>query len=269
MPFVFEDKQPERFAFEDDGRFVFEDQESISDRPIVKDFIKPTLEAVPRVAGAVAGSLALLPGAGIAALSKLLPRPSKEKSDTLSQTFEFGSLKEAGETFDQIMGVPGKLIKTPEQAEAVETIGLVTKPFEMAGEGWRLIGEQAEKGLKELGFENTHIEPILATMGEAAAIFAVPGVLKGIKESTTFRNMTIPERGVVIQSLSETMAKNPGMTEGQILRKFNNPTWQAEAFAARGMSEQAVALKKAPPVKPEPVKAPEKVKPAEKAETEF
>jgi len=237
--------------FEGTGEIALPQEPEVIAEPnrFVSDFIVPTAKSIPRVVGAAAGSLALLPGAGIRSAIELLPKISHDPDKLL----EAGNLSKAGEVFEQIMSVPGKLIKTEEEAKAVENIGYAMKPFEMAGEGWRLIGESANKGLKELGFDDTYIEPLLATYGEAAAIFALPELVRGIRNSVTFRKMTIPERGLVIQNLADTVKNNPNMTEGQILRKYNNSAWREEALKARAKPEAPITEPIATPeVPPEP-----------------
>jgi len=248
--------------FEGTGEIVLpEEPKKVAKPGVFKDFIAPTAKAIPRVTGVIAGSLALLPGAGIRAAIELLPKISQDPD----KLFEAGSLSKAGEIFEQIMSVPGKLIKTEEEAKAIRNIGYVMKPIEMSGEGWRLIGEAANKGLKKLGLDDTYIEPLFDSYGEAAAIFALPGVIKRIGNSTTFRRMTIPERGLVIQSLAKTVKNNPNMTEGQILRKYDNPAWRTEALGARAL-KAGKPITEARPVPPIVTETP---KPTVKPTTEL
>ena len=134
-----------------------------------------------RVLGATAGSLALFPGAGIRAAIELLPKISSDPN----QFFEPGSLEKAGKVLEDIMSVPQKLIATPKEERAIETIGLAMKPFELAGEGWRLITEHSinpiiEKLTGGKIKEVPYLEPVLGTAGEAAAMFAAGGGLKKV-----------------------------------------------------------------------------------------
>ncbi len=206
---------------------------------VYEGLIKPTAKALVKVPISVAASLVLLPGAGIASLIELMPTISTDPDELVS----FGTLDDAMDTYRQVMSIPGKLITTPAEQKAIENISLVMKPIEMAGEGWGEIGKLINSGLVQLGLAPTYLEPLLATYGEAAAIFAAPGVISRLKNSTTFRMMGIKERGLIVQSLVETMSKNPGMTEGQLLRAYDNPLWKAEALAKRSITETYGELK--------------------------
>ena len=181
---------------------------------IWEDFIKPTLKAIPAVTSATLGSLAAMPLAGIAGLSELAAT---------------GDVMKAGRTIRDVAGYPSKIfLTTPAEQQGAENIGLAMKPFEMAGEGWREIG-------KLTGIP--YAEPVLGSMGEAAAMFTLPKLPKAIRDSNFYRGLTIPERGLVLQSLEDTMKANPEMSTGQILRTWNNPTWQAEALGSRPAGE--------------------------------
>jgi hypothetical protein len=204
---------------------------------MVKEVGTESAKAIPRVLGAVAGQIALAPGAGIRSAIELLPQISTDPSGPL---FKSGDVSNAARIFEEIMSVPGKLIATEEQAKAVENLGYAAKPFQMAGEGWRLIGEQANEGLKSLGFADTYIEPLLATYGEAAAIFGLPGLVKRINSSNTWRQFSVKERGLVVQSLTDAVKNNPNMTEGELIRKYDSidKQWFKESAAKRTVGER-------------------------------
>ncbi len=150
-----------------------------------KGFIKPTLKAIPRVAGATAGSFAAFPVAGIAGLGKLLAT---------------GSLEEAEKTMRGIQEIPQRLISTPEEAKGMENIGLAMKPFEMAGQGWKdIVGLTPLKG--------TIAEPIAGTIGEASAMFGFPGAKGRItKPITELRAM-----GDVLKPVPEPFIPSPNL----------------------------------------------------------
>jgi hypothetical protein len=230
---------------------------------IYEGFIKPTLKAIPRVYAAITGTLALLPEAGIEALGKFLPDEDidayREKYKTPRGMLdainkgEFkpiykkgGTLADAEKALEERLRPYAELIKTPEEAQAMENIGLASKPFEMAGEGWGMIGQAINDALKDPNMPPDEdpiaiLEPFLATMGEASAVFGVSGVkgvFEKVKNSNTYRQLTIPERRLVVQDLAETMQKNPQMTEGEILRKYDNPTWKAEALKNRAVTTE-------------------------------
>ena len=192
-----------------------------------------TLKALVKVPTSIAASMALFPGAGIAGMIEMIPRinPNPEGPLFDKSTGLDGAMK----VYNEIMSVPSKLITTPAEAKAVENLMLVMKPIEMSGEGWKLIGREINNSLVELGLAPTLLEPLLATYGEAAAIFAIPGMTKKVGNSNWFRRLTIKERGLVVQSLAETQAKNPKMTEGQLLRAYDNPLWRKEALSKRSI----------------------------------
>ncbi len=150
-----------------------------------KGFLKPTLKAIPRVAGATAGSFAAFPVAGVAGLGKLLAT---------------GSLEEAEKTMRGIQEIPQRLITTPEEAKGMENIGLAMKPFEMAGQGWKDI-----VGLTPL--KETIAEPIAGTIGEASAMFGLPGAKGRItKPITELRAM-----GEVLKPIPEPFIPSPNL----------------------------------------------------------
>ena len=239
LDFETESDAPMAFDFEGDSPIVSPEVSS-PETNVYEGLIKPTAKALVKVPASVASSMALLPGAGIASLIELAPKISTDPN----RIVEMGSLDDAMKTYKQIMSVPSKLITTPEEAKAVENISLAMKPIEMAGEGWSLIGEQVNNGLRALGLPaDTYLEPLLATYGEASAIFAAPEVVKKIGNSTFYRSLTIKERSLVVQSLAETMQRNPQMTEGQLLRTYDNPMWRAEALAKRSIVEDYSKVK--------------------------
>ena len=222
------------------------------DEGIYEGLIKPTAKALIKVPTSVALSMTLLPGAGIASLIELTHVVSPDPDRMFVPWDELWG--DAVNTYKQVMSIPSAFITTPAERKAIENISSVMKPIEMAGEGWGLIGKAINDGLVQLGLEPTYLEPLLATYGEAAAIFAIPRVIKHLKNSTTFRMLSIKERGLVVQSLTETMKKNPGMTEGQLLRTYNNPQWMAEALSKRSISENYAKLKRYAEVKSREVK---------------
>lgn len=191
-------------------------QDNYHDRAVdvYEGLIEPTAKAMVKVPAAIASSLALLPGAGIAAGIKLLPKISMDRD----KTWESGSLDDAMDTFKQVMSVPEKFITTEAERQALGAINLAMRPIEMAGEGWKLIGEGIETGLKELGMPVGYIEPLLATMGEAAAIFAMPEIIGGLKGSSTFNKLNVKGKELVIGELAKM--NKAGMSKGQILREM-------------------------------------------------
>lgn len=124
------------------------------------------------------------------------------------------------------------------------------------------------KTLKETG--NPYLAAAAATTIQAAPILLpligrrMPGVFRRLQASTPYRMMTIKERGLVLQTLEETLAKNPKMTEAEVLRKY--PGYFEEAKAKRAATEQPMGEE--PIITPEaPKAAPEQVAPVPKEVT--
>lgn len=71
--------------------------------------------------------------------------------------------------------------------------------------------------------------------------YGIAEVPKVIKDSTAWRKMTIKERGLALQSFDQAIKKNPDITEGEILRKWNSASWREDAvkFRARATATRA------------------------------
>lgn len=169
--------EEEAINFLDKGRRFPTEKEAIAflDEKPKKPSITESIGGALRTMGTIAGGLALLPGAGIRAGMELLPQISTEPGKPL---FKPGSLKEAEARLEEIGGVPGEIfLKTPEQVKTTEeTAAILAKPFEMAGKGWGLIGKELNKAVaKHYGVdpEDSALEPFLATIGEASAVFGM------------------------------------------------------------------------------------------------
>lgn len=163
---------------------------------------------------------------------------------------------------ENVVRATGELIgRAPEFAVAHSLGGLLG----LAGLGALSKANQGAQAAAEEGMT-------YATLGAAAKgapeLFAkLESLANGIKESAWWRGMTIKERGLVVQSLDETIAMNPEMTEAAILRKWNNPTWRKQALERRAEGEAgaaqaepamapASAQEPMPPRSQEPVSAP-------------
>jgi len=115
--------------------------------------VKPTLKAIPRVAIHTAASMQQMPISGAAALAKFIS--SGGDLDAANKVLE-----ENQKALDDFY------LTTPEERKGAENIGLAMKPFQMAGQGWKdIIGQTALGG--------TIAEPIVATIGEASAMFGL------------------------------------------------------------------------------------------------
>ena len=68
-------------------------------------------------------------------------------------------------------------------------------------------------------------------MFETAAY--APKIPQAIRNSAAWRSATVKERGLALQSLEDVIKARPDMTEAEILRTWNNPTWMQEAIGKR------------------------------------
>lgn len=69
--------------------------------------------------------------------------------------------------------------------------------------------------------------------GAGYGIGKASDIVKQIKQTRAWVKSGSKERGLMLQSLEDTLSKNPGMSEGEILKRWNNPQWKAEALAKR------------------------------------
>ena len=164
-------------------------------------FVKPTLKATPKVIGATAGSMAIMPVAGLAGLAKTLT----------------SGLNEGNKTYERIASLPQKLINTREEQQAMENIGLAMKPFQMAGEGWGKIGRVT--GIP-------YAEPVLGTMGEASAMFGLPFSLKAgkarlenIKTFDQLRDVLKPTDQPAVKVAPRPVIEKPSVFEDLVPKK--------------------------------------------------
>ena len=115
--------------------------------------------------------------------------------------------------------------------------------------------EQAGSALSDEVMNGTG-NPYLATAVYTAIVGApaliglrgLPKALRGkIEASTTWRKMTVKERGLVLQGLEDTIRKNPEMTEGELVRKYD--VFRKDAMAKRAEGEKVTPVKKVEKVK--------------------
>ena len=125
--------------------------------------VKPSLIATGKalldVPIHMAASMAQMPISGLAAAAKLI-----------STRGDFNAANKVLEENQQVLNKA--YLGTPEERKASENLNLAMKPFEMAGKGLAEIG-------KATGIP--YAEPILGTVGEAAAMFGLPGAAKGLR----------------------------------------------------------------------------------------
>jgi len=123
--------------------------------------------------------------------------------------------------------------------QAAESAGtLMALPFE----GWKLIGQ----GAGDYVFDKTGSPEAAATVATVleGLPFVAPGIYKGVtktistlQNSSWYREMTVKERGLMALSLTDML--NKGMSEGEVLRRWNNPQWREEALQRRVQGETA------------------------------
>jgi len=93
--------------------------------------------------------------------------------------------------------------------------------------GGALLGEaKKDETLQNMALFGV-FEPLAYSIGRASR---VPEV---IKNSDAWRRMTVKERGLILQSFDEAIRKNPNITEGEILRRWNSASWREEATKFR------------------------------------
>ena len=100
--------------------------------------------------------------------------------------------------------------------------------------------------------------------GAGFAIGEIPGAIKGIKNSNSYRTATIKERGLVVQDLEQTIKQNPGISEADLVK--TSDAYFAEAVAKRrpGVEpKQGIPAERIIPAEIKVAPAPEIVKPAE------
>jgi len=196
-----------------------------------------------RVLGTIAGSMAVTPGAGVEAATKLIPRISTDPNAPWYK-LEPGSLKEAQQTLDKRMSAMN-FIKTPEDAQGLEALNKVMSYIpEKAGKGLGMVGQIINNALKDPNMPQDEdpipvLEPFLSSIGEVSATFGLFGIFDEIKNSTAYRQLTIPERRIIIKDFADTMKKNPNMSEGDLLRKAGpgSDLWNAKLNELRVKSE--------------------------------
>lgn len=110
-----------------------------------------------------------------------------------------------------------------------------------------LLGEgEKEKTLEMMALFGV-FEPLAFGVGKATDL------VKNIRQTKAWVKSGTAERGLMIQSLDDMIQINPRMTEAEILKTWNNPTWRREALERRihGV-EGAPKIRKEPIISPEP-----------------
>jgi len=195
----------------------------IDEPSIGKDFIKPTLEAVPKI---VATGLLEIPAvtAGLAthpmrmakdistSLGEVMPKTwspdmSVEEKNVIIRKFKSAGMKglaKAAEGTKKLMAAPVTvLLKTEAERKGFEN---VMKPmswfFNNAARGWGALAELDVTGSLSKAAkvatgesEGSHIiVPILKAVGETAGMFALSGAIKGIRGSKWYKSLNRREK---------------------------------------------------------------------------
>lgn len=154
MGYVFEDEVQDRYVLEPE----FEQPKK---EGVVEGLVKPTAKAIPRVLASAVGGLGAMPISGLYGLYEGIKAGVQGKD----------MLGAAGRGVDFI-NQKANVTTTPEEAQGLENLMLPMKLFEYAGKGGQAIG--AATGIP-------YAEPIMGTLAEAGAMFAVPKVTAKIK----------------------------------------------------------------------------------------
>lgn len=202
------------------GQRAFESTTNLGEQSRAYDESHPTFlrDAVQRIktAGQVAANL------GMGAVSFPLGLAAGAGALVAGEGMEGFKKRQAkvGEFFTPNVGE-----LTPEAQAALETVGTITgAPSKYLGAGAAAVfGEGAR--------------PYGEVAGDALLMLAplIPKAVRVFRGSEWYRGMTIPERGMVAQSLDDMIKR--GYSEGDILRKWNNPTYRADALARRMQPE--------------------------------
>ncbi len=121
--------------------------------------------------------------------------------------------------------------KLQEIEKELETGERRVSPYEsLAGEVGKAIDwAGTPMALKTVGAIAEQVLP------KAVTSFFTKPISKLITDSVWYRKMTIPERGLVTQSIDDLIAK--GHSEGEILRKWGTPEFRQEALSRRMQGE--------------------------------
>uniref|UniRef100_A0A6M3KFH7 Uncharacterized protein n=1 Tax=viral metagenome TaxID=1070528 RepID=A0A6M3KFH7_9ZZZZ len=177
-----------------------------------------------------------------------------KKGDLVFQKRQ-GSIKNiAGETAGLGGFVLGPLKTAGTAAGAVvQKFGQGARPFFQHILRGMITGALVGKGEKEETLHNMALFGVIEPM--AYGIGKTTDLIKEMRKTKAWIKSGPKERGLMIQSLEETLAKNPNITEGEILKRWNNPLWRKQALERRIKPPEeppTAAEGGAPVVSPEP-----------------
>lgn len=188
-------------------------------------------DAYEREVREVAGKAGAATISGIAAM---IPAGIKGIGVLLSDRYGI-PVEESAEAIEEIATWPAKqLIKTPQEEKAFETLG---KPAEIISESAQYWGDLVYEKYKDKPY-GPELAATTAASIEAIAWFVTPKLFKKMTGSTWFRRLSIRQRALTIQTLDETIRKNPKMSEGEILRKWNSDSFREAARKRHAKREE-------------------------------
>lgn len=124
---------------------------------------------------------------------------------------------EAGKQLTETVSYPFKLLDIAGEKAADVTREITGSPVAATAVGTAIKASPLLLGLKS-------IKGSLKSMG------------KSVLDSGWYRSLTVKERGLVTQSLEDML--NKGYSEGDVLRRWNNPSWREEALRRRNKGEE-------------------------------
>jgi phospholipid N-methyltransferase len=168
------------------------------------------VEAAANLASQIYG----LPTVGLAQVAGLPFGKSQEFGEKAAKATIYEPRTEAGKQVTEAASYPFKLL-------------------DIAGE------KAAEVTREKIG--SPAAATVVGTAIKAAPLLlGLKGPLKSIGKSVLdsgwYRGLTVKERGLVTQSLEDMI--NRGYSEGEVLKRWNNPSWREEALRRRNKGEE-------------------------------
>lgn len=189
---------------------------------------------------ALLGGLVTAPLSGLAGLAAMIG-PSPEIASTPPEFAAVPPLERFTKGAGLIQSGPGGLITNPRELAIAKGAGdILSAPFVKAGDiasdivTLKAFAPEGEINPVEQSAWGRALGAGAGAAGELLPFLAFGGMGKlktAVESSAWYRGLTIKEKGLVTVSL-EDMLKT-GMSEGEILKKWVNPTWREEALQRR------------------------------------
>jgi GGDEF domain-containing protein len=198
----------------------------------IEPYLKTAEDVVyhlPETAAQLGSNFVSLPASGVAGLGRFMsgignPSNTESMDDRLKAASEL-----AGKVYNKLTYHPA----TERGQRITENVTYPLKKLHEASQGagdWvhKKTGSPTLGAITASGIEALPLAiPFLRGKGKAA--------FNKIKNSDLYRKATIKERGVVVQSLEETLKKNPNMTEAELVKKSDQ--YFKEALEKRRQGE--------------------------------